>query len=470
MLKIIIICLITCACNIQAQVWTNVINSTPNSWAHFVTSVVDSTNNSLYIGGQLQLNVPFANRSLIKYNGTTFDTLQSGLDDYQQFSNTQVSTLIMFQNKLYVGGNFKKTGHYWCKNLGRWNGLSWDTVNFNPNNSVLNMQVFNNELYVSGDFTNIGGINCNGLAKFDGTNWHSLNNPYGCISAMSFFKNKLYISSMVSAGSSCANLMYYDGLNWYPFVGVTGDNAKSVEGISVIDSLMFVYGRFNSIAGTNSKGIAVYNGSKWFSFGTGLSNSLWETIYDVKKINNATYVFGHFNSIEGVSTGTIGSLSQSYTNIVKFDGQKICTISPPFGYDIHGLVEYNNDLYAHGSFRKIGNDSVWGLVKWNGGNSIISCSGNISINQSIIGLNEIQNFQTLKIYPNPVKDNFTIEITEDLSPNSKIEIVNLIGEVIFQSDLVDSKTEISLSKCTSGIYFVKLSNSDSQKIFKLIKE
>lgn len=470
MRKLLIICLLICACDLQAQIWTNIINTNPKSWAHFVASTVDSTNNVLYLGGQFYFNNPFPSRSLIKYNGTTFDTLQSGLDDYQQFSNTQVSTLVMFQNKLYVGGNFKKTGKFWCKNLGRWNGTTWDTINFNPNNTVLNMQVYNNELYVSGDFNNIGGINCNGLAKFDGINWYSLNNPYRCITAMAHFNSKLYISSMVSANSSCANLMYYDGTNWYPWVGVLGDGAKSIEGISVIDSLLFVYGRFNSIAGTNCKGIAAYNGSKWFNFGTGLSNSTWETIYDVKKINSDIYITGHYNTIEGISTGTIGTINQSYTNIVKFDGQKICTISPPFGYDIHGLVKYNNDIYAHGSFMKIGNDSVWGLVKWNGGNNIISCSNNISINQSIIGLNEAQLSNNLNIYPNPVKENIVLEFLDIEVNNASIELYNSIGQKINEIKNINKKVLIDLSQYSNGIYFLKVNNNFSQKTFKIIKE
>ncbi len=465
-----IVILTTCSCFLQGQVWTNLIDSIPNQgWAHFVTSVVDSSSNTLYLGGQFYRFNQYNTNCIIKYNGSSFDTLQSGLDDYDT-ELPQVINLTMFQNKLYVGGNFKKTGKYWCKNLGRWNGASWDTVNFSPNGSVWFLKVYNDELYVAGNFTNIGGIAANYIAKFDGANWYSLNfPPYGCITGMNVFRGKIFVSSMVSASSSCANLSYYDGSNWISWVGVSGDNNKGVEGISVIDSMMYVYGRFDNIAGTNCKGLAAYNGKSWYAIGSGLSNSNWETIYDVKKINNDIYIYGHFNTIEGLSTGTINA-NPMYTNIVKFDGQKLCTFSPPFGYDVHGMVGYNGNLYAHGSFRKIGNDSVWGFVRWNGGNTTISCSPTIALIPSAIGINELTEFYDLKIYPNPAKDKLYIASSGFNFQGFELDIINSLGQVVYTKKSLVDHFEIDLGEFPEGIYFVKIRINSDQKVFKIIKE
>ncbi len=468
MRKFLIICIISCACKLQAQVWSNVIGSTPKGWAHFVASAVDSTNNILYLGGQFYLGNPFPTRSLIKYDGTTFDTLQSGLDDFQEFNNTQVSSLAMFQGKLYVAGNFDKTGKYWCKNLGRWSGSNWDTVNFNPNSTVMDLKIYNNELYVIGDFTTIGGISANGIAKYDGTNWASLSHPYGCINGFAMFKNTFYISSAVTAASSCANLSYYNGTNWVPWVGVSGDVNKGVNGIAVIDTMMYVYGRFDGIAGTSSKGIAGFNGTKWFGIGAGLSNSNWETIYDITKVGNDVYISGHFNTIESMSTGTITPEFQMYTNLIKFNNDTMCSISPPFAYDIHGLVGYNNDLYAYGSFMKIGNDSVWGFVKWQGGNSTIECKA-IPITPSIIGVSEylLEQNNSISIYPNPFTNILNITDEQNQFTNTTITVKNSLGQSVYTGVYIP---QINLLHLPNGIYFLTINGTQINKTIKIIKQ
>lgn len=471
MRALIIISFLTCSCILRGQVWTNLIDSIPNQgWAHFVTATVDSTSNTLYLGGQFWRFNQFNTNSIIRYNGSSFDTLQSGLNDFD-YALPQVATMIMFQNKLYVGGNFQKTGKYWCKNLGRWNGTSWDTTNFNPNGTILSLEKYNNELYVSGNFTSIGGISANGIAKFDGVNWYSLNHPAGLdIIDFKFFNGKLYKVGMVTPASSSANLSYFDGTNWIPWVGVDGDNNKGVEGITVIDTMMYVYGRFNSIAGTNCKGLVAFNGKKWFGLGSGLSNSQWETIYKIEKINGVMYIYGHYNTIEGISTGTVNGQVQMYTNIVKFDGVKFCTFSPPFGYDIHDIVGFNNNIFALGSFRKIGNDSVWGFVRWDGGNTIVACTPAIAITPSAIGIQEYFNFSNLKIYPNPFTEKLFIEILDFDAQKYSFTIYNQLGEIVRMQNNFCQNAEIDLSSVSSGMYFVKIQIGGNQKTFKVTKQ
>lgn len=469
----LVISLLACACVLQAQLWTKIIDSIPQeSNSNFRRVVNDTVTNTLYIGGYFaQVNQLTCN-SIVKYNGSAFDTLGSGLNDFCPGCATIVGEMTMFQNKLYVFGSFIKAGKYYGQSMARWNGTSWDSLDNYPNGSVDKIDVYNNELYVAGTFDSIGGIAANCVAKFDGVNWHSMAHPVigNQVSAIKNFKGKTYLAAQVTSLSSTANLSYWDGSNWIPWVGVSGDVAKGIYGISVIDTMMYVYGRFNSIAGTNCKGLAAYNGSRWFGFGSGLSNSSWETIYNVQKINNDIYISGHFNSIEGLITGTVNSQVQMYTNIVKFDGQKLCTISPPFSYDVNGVVYYNNNLYAYGAFKKIGQDSVWGFVKWNGGNSTIACSPTIAITAGVVGLNELIEFCNLKLYPNPAKDNLTIECTNVAIQQTQIDILNAQGQLVYTSALTQLKKEIDLSAYSQGIYFIKLHNIQGQKVFKIVKE
>lgn len=161
----------------------------------------------------------------------------------------------MFQNKLYVFGGFVKTGKYYCSSMDRWNGSSWDTISYLRSGGIHLSDMYNNELYVAGQFDSIGGIECNSIAKFDGTNWHCLGYPYKDVdfTAIKNFQGKLYMAGQVNPQTSLANLSYWDGVQWIPWVGVTGTQYKYIAGMTVIDSMLYVYGRFDNIAGTNAK-------------------------------------------------------------------------------------------------------------------------------------------------------------------------------------------------------------------------
>lgn len=462
--------LFTCSRSMRGQVWTNLIDSIPQQgWADFKCAVVDSVNNELYIGGQFYRFNQWNTNAIIKFNGTVFDTLQAGLDP-QDSVQTIVTSMQMFQNKLYVFGTFKKTGKYWCNYIGRWNGMSWDTVDFKPNGMCWNSDVYNNELYVQGYFDTIGGIASNCIAKYDGTSWHSLSHPikHNIISAIRNYKGRLYMAGQVSNASSSANLSYWDGVSWIPWVGVSGDNNKAIIGMTVIDSMLYVYGRFNSIAGTNCRGLAAYNGKNWYGLGSGLSNSTWETIYNVQKVNGEIYISGNYNIIEDVSTAIPSE--PLYTQLVKFDGTKFCAPGPPFGNVVTGVVGYKNDVYALGSFRRIGNDTVWGFVRWDGGASVSVCSSPISVFMSTVGLKEFIGFNDLKIYPNPVADKLNIDFEGFDGMNYQIEVINSLGQVLAASTLAQQRQELDLSFLPGGIYFLKVQNKSEQKTFKIIKE
>lgn len=446
------------------------VDSVPGfGWAHFKTHFLDSLNNTLYFGGTFQKFNQYNTRSIIKFNGTTFDTLGSGINYGMMNANSQVTSIQKFQNKIYVFGDFLKTGNYYCKYIGRWNGTSWDTLNFKPNGAIQFTEIYNNELYVAGNFDSIGGIKSTGIAKFDGINWHSLNFSNGCVTAMKNFNGKLYLAGATSSLSSCTNIFYLNGNNWTPWVGVAGDVNKTLFGMSVIDTLLFVYGRFNSIAGTTCRGLAAYSGNKWYSFGNGLSNSSWETIFNIQKIDKKLYITGSFSSIEGVSTSSL-NLGMS-TNLAVLDStNKWCAMSQPFDNWMWGVTKYNNNLFAYGGCRRVGNDSVWGLLKWVGGNATISCSNPISIMPSTVGINQIYNSSNISIYPNPTKDKLNIQLENFNQNNLSISITNYLGQVVKNYSISQNLTVLELSDLSNGIYFLNLQNNNFQKTIKFIKQ
>jgi hypothetical protein len=77
------------------------------------------------------------------------------------------------------------------------------------------------------------------------------------------------------------------------------------------------------------------------------------------------------------------------------------------------------------------------------------------------------NDNSVKIYPNPNSGVFTaISNTQ----SSKIEVFNLVGKMVYQSQLNSLQTEIQLTNQPKGIYFCKISDvkNESSKIIKII--
>ena len=71
------------------------------------------------------------------------------------------------------------------------------------------------------------------------------------------------------------------------------------------------------------------------------------------------------------------------------------------------------------------------------------------------------------IYPNPTKDNLTIEIAS--TKEQKIEILNLIGQTIYTS-VITKKAIVKTSAFPVGVYFIKLSTDKETVVKKFVKE
>lgn len=75
---------------------------------------------------------------------------------------------------------------------------------------------------------------------------------------------------------------------------------------------------------------------------------------------------------------------------------------------------------------------------------------------------------TIKLYPNPVIDLVTISSTEMIA---KIEVVNMLGQLVFSNIINEIETNIDMSRYASGTYLIRVSSEDDKiKTFKVIKE
>ena len=76
-------------------------------------------------------------------------------------------------------------------------------------------------------------------------------------------------------------------------------------------------------------------------------------------------------------------------------------------------------------------------------------------------------FQQLKIFPNPAKNNLSVSNATTIDA---VEITTLIGQTTSTKKVNDLQTEIDVTALPTGIYFLKISSDNQQKMVKFVKE
>lgn len=98
--------------------------------------------------------------------------------------------------------------------------------------------------------------------------------------------------------------------------------------------------------------------------------------------------------------------------------------------------------YSFIAFDRLGFDGFWKITD--------------SIPVSIVKHNEIDE---VRIFPNPVKNNFTIELISVSQENIRAEVTDINGRIISQFSF-QNRAIVDVSEFNSGIYFVRLFNAE----------
>jgi len=90
--------------------------------------------------------------------------------------------------------------------------------------------------------------------------------------------------------------------------------------------------------------------------------------------------------------------------------------------------------------------------------SLTKCSG--------IRIDEMENEEHLRLYPNPASDKLTIE---SKMQNAKIEIRDVLGQMVYRTKAIAASSTIDVSMLSKGVYFISLQNGKQTINKKFIK-
>lgn len=75
----------------------------------------------------------------------------------------------------------------------------------------------------------------------------------------------------------------------------------------------------------------------------------------------------------------------------------------------------------------------------------------------------------IKAYPNPARDNISIEGL-NASKKTSISIIDLRGNIVLKTTTINSALTLNLQKLSPGVYYIKLESAVTAKTIKILKE
>jgi hypothetical protein len=172
-------------------------------------------------------------------------------------------------------------------------------------------------------------------------------------------------------------------------------------------------------------------------------------------------------------TNSIGCISSATANILINDQP---TLPDPVivknGKELESNADYGNQWYNSSGlipgatekiYKPLSDGNYYVIVTLNGCNSAAS-----NIISFSVGIENINAFKGILIYPNPAKNDLIIDKNEALGPFD-FEIVNSGGKSIYHSILFD-RSIIDIKHFAYGVYFIRFKKDNSFCTFKFIKE
>lgn len=210
------------------------------------------------------------------------------------------------------------------------------------------------------------------------------------------------------------------------------------------------------------------------------------TIYVAAIGNGDTVLCTQLATTQSQGGAGASAIEITVTDITTSSARVICTPNSE-------TAVFYDQLIAKSLFEEIGQDSATAIVKasmyplyttddwtWSNleenteyyalaiGQNVNGEWGDLSILEfstleSSIATNEFANFLT---YPNPASDVLNIQTEAGIK---QIEVLNLLGQTIYNETVADEKLTLNISDWTNGVYVIRIKNDDGIATQKFIK-
>lgn len=242
-----------------------------------------------------------------QWDGTTWSAGMPGLYQHENDHNPFLDGYCINDGFFYGVGSFRTAEGDTCNSVAYWDGQKWTGLDFPPysDNSLprtTSVIFYQNQLYVSGNFSwaQSGGAD---IARLDSTGWHmvggGLKGGLSFVSDMEIYKGELYICGYFRKldGNVGNKIMRWDGQQWKEVgAGFCAPNVTA-KAMMVHDGKLYVVGIFDCVEnGLYASNIATWDGERWCSLGDSYFNN---TILNITTYKGEIYIGGGFTLVDG---------------------------------------------------------------------------------------------------------------------------------------------------------------------------
>lgn len=309
-----------------------------------VSAAVADGSGNIYVGGSFYHVGGILAYQIARWNGTSWSTLGSGM-------NNSVKALAISGSNLYAGGNFTTAGGVTVNYVAKWNGTSWSALGTGMNNWVSSLAVSGSNLYAAGYFTTAGGTPAMNLARWNGTSWSAVggaaNNSVYCVAAGG---GNVYAGGIFTqiGGVWTGPVARWDGTAWRD-MGINSN--MSVNSLAPSGTSLYVGGTFTTVRGITVNRIARWNGgTSWSALGSGLN----QTPYALLVNGTDLYAGGSFTTAGGITANCIAV----------WNGTTWSTLGSGMNSGVETLAVSKNALFVGGYFTTAGGKSSPYFALW----------------------------------------------------------------------------------------------------------
>jgi len=414
-------------------------------------------NDVLTVDGKTYIAGGFANvggtsgvGNIAYLNGGTWMDLDGGL-------NGEIHTIAVYNNELYVGGNFMgSVSGVASEGLIKWTGTEWQAVNtLGFYGEVYALQVHNDKLYVGGHFEFPTGAIRGYLMAIDGTTGMMLPDfPMGPVHSLVIHDGELVIGGEFTTSfnaSTLSNVATFDSLGNMASVG-TGVNTP-VFAMASYKGDLYIGGRFYSPQGDTLTGFAYWNDSIWFDESMAIRGhgASQHEIYDLMVDGDDLYIGGDFSCCDAM-IAYYGSHLARYARTSGDYGYMEGITS--FNNAVHTIGLYGGELMVGGEFDTVRFGQTFGGVP-----RLVGNLGGLAMKDedwtSITPIDDTP--MSIAVYPVPASGKVTFQVNEEvLTKEPVITVLNTLGQQVKASGLTTTQTEMDVSALPTGVYIYHL--------------
>jgi Secretion system C-terminal sorting domain/Domain of unknown function (DUF5122) beta-propeller len=338
------------------------------------TNAMRAVDNTLYLGGGFSMVGPYSG------HGVVFNTTTGAWEkDWPQFTG-MVNVVISDNNGgWFVGGDFTAAGNQPQNRIAHVRADKTIAPNFSPviNKSVQSLLLWNNKLYIGGLFDEVDGQERKALACYDLkndslTNWNPVVNRLTMVGQV---YSILARDTTLLVGGVFYNIGGKDRAAIAELDTVTGNATDwavqegSIFGDQIIYDMvldgnnLYVGGQFFGMADSSRKHFAAIDFTTAEVLPLNFSFDQYEgpnLIYDLELAGSDLYVAGGFVSVSGQSANGIAKINLNNNTVENWDP----AISG-FEIYVHGIAIEGTTMYFAGEFTSVGGEPRIGLASIN---------------------------------------------------------------------------------------------------------